>query len=59
MDNTLKLKIGEFARLGQVTVQTLRYYADLELLRPGEVDPFTGYATIHWTSSPRCTASWR
>jgi DNA-binding transcriptional MerR regulator/effector-binding domain-containing protein len=43
MDNTLKLKIGEFARLGQVTVQTLRYYADLDLLRPGEVDPFTGY----------------
>jgi DNA-binding transcriptional MerR regulator/effector-binding domain-containing protein len=39
----MKLKIGEFARLGQVTVQTLRYYADLELLRPGEVDPFTGY----------------
>lgn len=43
MDNKLKLKIGEFARLGQVTVQTLRYYADLDLLRPGEVDPFTGY----------------
>lgn len=39
----MKLKIGEFARLGQVTVQTLRYYADLDLLRPGEVDPFTGY----------------
>jgi DNA-binding transcriptional MerR regulator/effector-binding domain-containing protein len=43
MGNTMKLKIGEFARLGQVTVQTLRYYADLGLLRPGEVDPFTGY----------------
>jgi DNA-binding transcriptional MerR regulator len=43
MGNILKLKIGEFARLGQVTVQTLRYYADLGLLRPGEVDPFTGY----------------
>ncbi len=39
----MKLKIGEFARLGQVTVQTLRYYADLDLLLPGEVDPFTGY----------------
>jgi DNA-binding transcriptional MerR regulator/effector-binding domain-containing protein len=43
MGHTLKLKIGEFARLGQVTVQTLRYYADLDLLRPGEIDPFTGY----------------
>jgi DNA-binding transcriptional MerR regulator/effector-binding domain-containing protein len=43
MGNMLKLKIGEFARLGQVTVQTLRYYADLNLLPPGEIDPFTGY----------------
>ncbi|GAP21368.1 MerR family transcriptional regulator [Leptolinea tardivitalis] len=39
----MKLKIGEFARLGQVTVQTLRYYAELGLLKPGEIDPFTGY----------------
>lgn len=43
MGKPLKLKIGEFARLGQVTVQTLRYYAELGLLRPGEVDAFTGY----------------
>jgi DNA-binding transcriptional MerR regulator/effector-binding domain-containing protein len=43
MTEIMKLKIGEFARLGQVTVQTLRYYADLGLLKPGEVDPFTGY----------------
>lgn len=43
MEHSMKLKIGEFARLGQVTVQTLRYYADLDLLRPGEVDAFTGY----------------
>jgi DNA-binding transcriptional MerR regulator/effector-binding domain-containing protein len=43
MAESLKLKIGEFARLGQVTVQTLRYYADLGLLKPGEIDPFTGY----------------
>jgi len=43
MEHSLKLKIGEFARLGQVTVQTLRYYADLGLLLPGEVDAFTGY----------------
>jgi DNA-binding transcriptional MerR regulator/effector-binding domain-containing protein len=43
MAETVKLKIGEFARLGQVTVQTLRYYADLGLLKPGDVDLFTGY----------------
>jgi DNA-binding transcriptional MerR regulator len=36
-------KIGEFARLGGVTVETLRHYDALGLLRPAEVDPFTGY----------------
>lgn len=37
------LKIGEFSRLGQVTVKTLRHYDHLGLLEPAEVDPFTGY----------------
>lgn len=36
-------KIGEFSRLGQVTVKTLRYYDDMELLKPAHVDRFTGY----------------
>jgi DNA-binding transcriptional MerR regulator len=39
----MKLKIGEFARLGQVSVQTLRYYDDLGLLKPSETDPFSNY----------------
>jgi DNA-binding transcriptional MerR regulator len=39
----MKLKIGEFARLGQVSVQTLRYYDDLGLLKPSEIDPFSSY----------------
>lgn len=39
----MRLKIGDFARLGQVTVQTLRHYDDLGLLKPVEVDAFTGY----------------
>jgi len=39
----MRLKIGEFARLGQVSVQTLRYYDSLGLLRPGDVDPMTNY----------------
>jgi DNA-binding transcriptional MerR regulator len=36
-------KIGEFSRLGRVTVDTLRHYDTLGLLKPAKVDPFTGY----------------
>ncbi|MBN1535744.1 MAG: MerR family transcriptional regulator [Anaerolineales bacterium] len=39
----MKLKIGDFARISQVTVQTLRYYDDLGLLHPADVDNLTGY----------------
>ncbi len=49
----MKLKIGEFARLGQVSVQTLRYYADLGLLRPSEVDPWSGYRYYTLEQLPR------
>jgi len=35
--------IGLVARLGQVSVRTLRHYDDLGLLRPASVDPMTGY----------------
>jgi DNA-binding transcriptional MerR regulator len=37
------LKIGEFSRFGQVTVKTLRHYDRIGLLKPVEVDRFTGY----------------
>jgi effector-binding domain-containing protein len=36
-------KIGEFSRLSQVTVKTLRYYDRIGLLTPAEVDPSTNY----------------
>ena len=36
-------KIGEFSKLCQISVKTLRYYSDIGLLCPKEVDPFTGY----------------
>lgn len=36
-------KIGEFARIGQVTVEALRHYDALGLLKPARVDRFTGY----------------
>jgi DNA-binding transcriptional MerR regulator len=36
-------KIGDFAKIARVPVKTLRYYDSLGLLRPVEVDPFSGY----------------
>ena len=36
-------KIGEFSKLVQVPVPTLRYYDQMGLLKPVKVDPFTGY----------------
>lgn len=36
-------KIGEFSRLGLVSVKALRYYDELGLLKPARVDEFTGY----------------
>lgn len=35
--------IGEFARLGRVSVRMLRHYDGLGLLRPARVDPHNGY----------------
>jgi DNA-binding transcriptional MerR regulator/limonene-1,2-epoxide hydrolase len=37
------LLIGEFARRCRLPVSTVRYYADVGLLLPAEVDPHTGY----------------
>lgn len=37
------LQIGEYARLTDLPVRTVRYYGDLGLLPPASVDPNTGY----------------
>ena len=37
------LKIGDFSRICQVTIKTLRHYDRLDLLKPAEVDRFTGH----------------
>jgi DNA-binding transcriptional MerR regulator len=47
------LKIGDFARLAQVPVKTLRYYDDLGLLTPARVDAFTGYRYYAVDQLPR------
>ena len=43
MSYKIKLKIGEFSRLMQITVKTLRHYEQKGLLTPDEVDEWTGY----------------
>ena len=43
MSYKTKLRIGEFSRLMQVTVKTLRHYETKGLLLPDEVDEWTGY----------------
>jgi DNA-binding transcriptional MerR regulator/effector-binding domain-containing protein len=35
--------IGEFARMGTVSIRTLRHYDEVGLLHPAQVDPETGY----------------
>ena len=39
----MKLKIGEFSQMMQVTIKTLRHYEQKGLLLPDEVDEWTGY----------------
>jgi DNA-binding transcriptional MerR regulator len=36
-------RIGEFSRIARVSIDTLRHYDTLGLLKPAQVDPFTGY----------------
>ena len=36
-------KIGDFSKLGQVSVRMLRYYDQLGLLKPDHIDKFTSY----------------
>ena len=43
MREHMHLKIGEFARVGQVSIATLRYYDQCGLLKPNALDPDTGY----------------
>jgi len=37
------LKIGDFSKLSRISVRMLRHYDELGLLRPAEIDRFTGY----------------
>ncbi|HKZ68695.1 MAG TPA: MerR family transcriptional regulator [Anaerolineales bacterium] len=47
------IKIGDFSKLSRVSVKTLRYYDDLGLLTPVQVDSFTGYRYYALEQLPR------
>lgn len=46
-------KIGDFSQLGQVSIRTLRLYDELGLLRPAQIDKFTGYRFYTMEQLPR------
>ena len=37
------LKIGEFAKLFDVSIKTIRFYEEKNLLKPTYIDEFSGY----------------
>ena len=37
------LKIGDFSKLSRVSIRMLRHYDDIGLLKPAQIDDFTGY----------------
>jgi DNA-binding transcriptional MerR regulator len=47
------IRIGDFARLGNVSVVTLRHYDQIGLLKPITVDSFTGYRYYSVAQLPR------
>ena len=47
------LRIGEFSRIGQVTVKTLRFYDAMGLLEPHKIDPINGYRYYGFDQLPR------
>lgn len=47
------IRIGDFSKLSHVSVKTLRFYDEMGLLKPVEVDPFTGYRYYEFDQLPR------
>jgi DNA-binding transcriptional MerR regulator len=43
------IRIGDFSKLSRVPVKTLRYYDEVGLLKPVEVDRFTGYRLYEYS----------
>ncbi len=47
------IRIGDFSRLSRVSIKTLRYYDEMGLFEPVEVDRFTGYRYYSANQLPR------
>jgi DNA-binding transcriptional MerR regulator len=47
------IRIGDFSKLSRVSIKTLRYYDEMGLLAPVEVDRFTGYRLYAYEQLPR------
>jgi effector-binding domain-containing protein len=43
------IRIGDFSKLSRVPVKTLRYYDQMNLLKPVKVDAFTGYRLYEYS----------
>jgi DNA-binding transcriptional MerR regulator len=46
-------KIGDFSKISQVSIRSLRHYDALGLLKPSHTDPFTGYRYYAADQLPR------
>ncbi|MCA9925503.1 MAG: MerR family transcriptional regulator, partial [Anaerolineales bacterium] len=46
-------KIGEFSKIAQVAVSQLRYYDEIGLLKPAQIDEWTGYRYYSARQLPR------
>jgi DNA-binding transcriptional MerR regulator len=47
------IRIGDFSKISLVSVKTLRYYDELGLLKPVQVDPLTGYRMYEYSQLVR------
>ena len=47
------IRIGDFSKLSRVSVKTLRFYDEMGLLKPVDVDRFNGYRYYEFDQLPR------
>ena len=47
------IRIGDFSKFSRVSIKTLRFYDEMGLLKPIEVDRFTGYRYYEFDQLPR------
>jgi effector-binding domain-containing protein len=47
------IRIGDFSKLSRVSIKTLRYYDEMDLLKPAYVDDSSGYRFYEYHQLPR------